>query len=244
LFCIIAALVFSIAPYGIYEIYQSRKWLEKNHPNPAQPWPALTDFYVTIVSAIFIYVTNTLMNKATFKFFYNCCKEKVDDDLRIAKTIKACNNFYKGIYYTIVVLWGYFLLKDEYFLPASLLGSGNLSDLESKFPYYKQPDTMKYFILSTMGFHLFSFVHHAVTKARNDYMEMMLHHAATILLYGLSYYCNRNESGAIVMFLHDWADVPCGFTRCFSETIYQAPTIFFGLVMAVLWFYTRLIVFP
>jgi hypothetical protein len=184
------------------------------------------------------------MNKVTFKFFYNCCKEKVDDDLRIAKTIKACNNFYKGIYYTIVVIWGYLLLKDEYFLPASLLGSGNLSDLEKRFPYHKQPDNLKYYVLATMGFHLFSFVKHAVSKARNDYMEMMLHHAATVLLYGFSYYCNRNDTGAIVMFLHDWADIPCGFTRCFTETIYQGISIFFGLAMAVLWFYTRLIVFP
>lgn len=129
-------------------------------------------------------------------------------------------------------------------MPPSLLGSGNLNDIETKFPNYEWPSTLKYYYLSTMGFHLFSFVQHGLSLARNDYMEMMLHHGATVLLYGLSYYCNRVESGAIIMFLHDWADIPTGFTRCFSETTFTNLSILNAVLMLVSWLYTRLIIFP
>lgn len=137
MFCIIATFVFSFAPYGIYKIYVSRLWLEEKYPNPASPWPKLTDFYITVLSAIFVYITDTISHKLTYNWFYNNCKEKKDNTIRVAKTLKACNNFYKGVYYTIIVIWGYFMLKDEYFMPASLLGSGDLSKIESKFPNYK-----------------------------------------------------------------------------------------------------------
>ena len=103
---------------------------------------------------------------------------------------------------------------------------------------------MKYYILSTMGFHLYSTVLHAFTKARNDYMEMMLHHGSTLLLYGFSYYVGRVEAGTIIMFLHDIADIPCGFVRCFSETIYSNVAILSAVAMMISWFYTRLLIFP
>ena len=95
-----------------------------------------------------------------------------------------------------------------------------------------------------MGFHLYSLIHHMTTKARNDFMEMILHHGSTIFLYGLSYYFNRVESGALIMFLHDIADIPCSFARCYSETVFILPSLLSAVGMVVSWFYTRLIVFP
>lgn len=73
---------------------------------------------------------------------------------------------------------------------------------------------------------------------------MMLHHGLTILLYGISYYMNRVESGAIIMFLHDWADIPTSLLQCFVETTYEKITIFSSVMMMLVWFYTRLIIFP
>lgn len=95
-----------------------------------------------------------------------------------------------------------------------------------------------------MGFHLYSLIIHTTNKARNDFMEMTLHHGSTLFLYGLSYYSNRLESGAIIMYLHDWADIPCSFVRCFTETVFVIPVIISAAGMLILWFYTRLIVFP
>lgn len=70
------------------------------------------------------------MNMLTYDFFYRTCKEKKDEELRISKTLKACNSFYKAIYYICVTIWGYYILRDQYFVPPMLLGSGSLSDIE------------------------------------------------------------------------------------------------------------------
>lgn len=73
---------------------------------------------------------------------------------------------------------------------------------------------------------------------------MMLHHGATILLYGFSYYCNRVESGVIIMYLHDWADIPVALLRCFVETTFEKVVTFGAAFMILVWFHTRLFVFP
>lgn len=47
-----------------------------------------------------------------------------------------------------------------------------------------------------------------------------------------------------VMFLHDIADIPTQFVRCFSETTKFKTTICSVVGMIVTWFYTRILVFP
>ena len=75
-------------------------------------------------------------------------------------------------------------------------------------------------------------------------MEMMLHHLITLFLCAFSYMLNMTLVGAIVMFLHDIADIPTQFVRCFSETTKFKTTICSVVGMIVTWFYTRIIVFP
>lgn len=234
-----------MAPYSFYKVYEVKQWTMQKYPRPPeQGWPEFSDFTITCVSCLIIYISNLLMNMLTYDFFYRTCKEKADEELRASKTLKACNSFFKAIYYICVVTWGYYLFKDEYFIPPMLLGKGQLNQIDKQFPYYVWPDTLKYYYLGTMGFHLFSMIQHTAHKARNDFMEMALHHGSTLFLYALSYYLNRVECGAIIMYLHDWADIPCSFVRCFSETVFVAPALISAALMVVFWFYTRLIVFP
>lgn len=95
-----------------------------------------------------------------------------------------------------------------------------------------------------MGFHLHSTVTHVIHKARNDFIEMFLHHAATLFLYGISYYLCRWEFGSIIMFMHDWADVPTSGIKCWSETVFLTPTLISLGFMSTLWLYTRIYLFP
>lgn len=75
-------------------------------------------------------------------------------------------------------------------------------------------------------------------------MEMFLHHGATLFLYGTSYYLNRVECGLIIMFLHDWADIPTAAVRCWTETKYTNIAVASAVSMAVVWLYSRLFIFP
>ena len=135
-------------------------------------------------------------------------------------------------------------MKDEYFIPPMIGGTGDLYALESKFPIYEGPKGMKYYYLCTMGFHLYSMWIHFVQKARNDFIEMGLHHGATLFLYGVSYYLARYECGLIIMYLHDLADIPSAFLRCWSETLWSRTALFWGIAMITAWPYTRLYCYP
>jgi hypothetical protein len=73
----------------------------------------------------------------TWDFFYTYCKEKNDKELRKAKTLKACNSFYKGLFFMFAAGWGYYVLKDEPYLPPTLLGKGSLSELYTVYPQTK-----------------------------------------------------------------------------------------------------------
>lgn len=95
-----------------------------------------------------------------------------------------------------------------------------------------------------MGYHVHQFFSHAMYPARNDFVEMMLHHVVTLFLYGISYLANMTLGGAVVMFLHDWADIFTSFVRCFTETTLTPLSVVSALGMTISWFYTRLYVFP
>jgi len=79
---------------------------------------------------------------------------------------------------------------------------------------------------------------------RNDFVEMMLHHIITLFLYGFSYLANLTDAGAVIMFLHDWADCPTSFVRCFTETTLTPITLVSAAGMVTVWGYTRLYVLP
>ena len=95
-----------------------------------------------------------------------------------------------------------------------------------------------------MGFHVYSMLKHIFHKARNDYIEMCLHHGGTVFLYGVSYYLNRIECGLIIMHLHDFADIFTGFVRSFTETTFHNMSLISGISMIISWIYSRIFVYP
>jgi hypothetical protein len=89
-----------------------------------------------------------------------------------------------------------------------LLGKGDLKYMKTEFPNYGLDLHFKLYYLGTMGYHLHQMIVHCTLEARNDFVEMFLHHVLTIFLYGQSYYLHRGSYGALIMYLHDWADIP------------------------------------
>lgn len=89
-----------------------------------------------------------------------------------------------------------------------------------------------------------SLITHFLTTRRNDFVEMALHHIVTIYLYSGCYLMNSMDIGAVIVFLHDIADITTPFCKTLSETIYKKMTIAFFITNAVVWGYTRNFVFP
>lgn len=121
----------AFAPSLFSKISLIKEWTMKRYPEPPGGWPELKDFWITIVGAIVIYITQAICRKLTFNYFYTYCKEKNDEEIRLAKTKKSCDSFYKTIYYSFAVVWGYTLVKDLYFIPPALLGKGDVEKIES-----------------------------------------------------------------------------------------------------------------
>ena len=83
-----------------------------------------------------------------------------------------------------------------------------------------------------------------INERRNDFVEMMLHHVLTIVLYTAGYLINCVELGILVVYVHDWADMFGHFGKCFSETDFKAIQYLNAVTMWLGWLISRLIMFP
>lgn len=157
--------------------------------------------------------------------------------------MKAVTNIYKTFYYSASFLIGYYLLKDRSLLPPSLGGTGDLRYLHDEFPFVNFPRGYSLYFAGTMGYHLHGLLHHSFAKKKShDYMEMILHHLATIYLYGFSY-LTHTMIGGVIAILHDIADIFVCFTRIWAESEYKGFTAATFSFTLIVWFYTRIYVF-
>ena len=83
-----------------------------------------------------------------------------------------------------------------------------------------------------------------VDVQRKDFLEMFVHHLATILLIIFSYTCNLIRGGTLVLIVHDCADVFMEAAKMFKYTKWQRGCdVCFGIFFLV-WTVTRLIILP
>lgn len=198
------------------------------------------------LAAAAIFVPMQVVMKNLFSYaVIDICKEQTDLQLRELKCEKIGNCMFKTLYFVWATLWGYSVLKDQYYMPKYLGGSGDFGRSMEEFPYAKHTPQLKEYLLITMGYHVGSFVTHFLGTRRNDFIEMGLHHIVSMYLFGGCYMYNQWECGAVIAFLHDIADIFGNSSKALSDTKYQVTTAvyFVGLHMPV-WFYTRCLVLP
>ena len=108
--------------------------------------------------------------------------------------------------------------------------------------------SVRTYYLITLGYHLNAMRvviwAYFVGKSKNDWIEMSLHHMLTIVLYMVSYKIEFIKIGALIMFVHDWADIWSPFAKIWVETNYKNLTIFGAFMTWTVWVYSRLYVFP
>ena len=137
------------------------------------------------------------------------------------------------------------VLKDKYYLPPQLGGSGTFHPLAANHPYEKHDENLRYYLLVTSGYHVSNFITHFYGPRKNDFIEMALHHIVALYLFGGAYLNNGWEGGSVIAFLHDIADVPLALCKVLGESHFQtAAGIGMILVVIPVWFYTRCIVLP
>ena len=80
---------------------------------------------------------------------------------------------------------------------------------------------------------------HLCGNHQNDFIEMGLHHIATIYLLGGSYMLNVLECGAVIAWLHDASDICIMFAKVGGATIYKIPTVTLFIASMLIWAWTR-----
>jgi len=141
-------------------------------------------------------------------------------------------------------VYGYLTLRDQNFLPPQLGGQGDVARAWEGFPYSAVTEPVKRYYLLELSYHAHSLVFHLFSAHRNDFVEMTLHHICAVVLVTFSYFANWVRVGALVLFLHDLADVTAYAVKAVVDTRFTALTLSaYGALLAV-WGYTRLYVFP
>lgn len=152
--------------------------------------------------------------------------------------------FYKAMYFLVATCWGYHVLKDQYYMSWLLGGKGEFVLSFKEYPYAKHAPMVKEYLLVTMGYHVGGLMNHFLHPRRSDYLEMALHHLLTIYLFGGCYLFNVWETGAVIAFLHDTADITTNIIKTLAETNYSTITAVVFVIHMAFWFYTRLSVLP
>jgi hypothetical protein len=151
---------------------------------------------------------------------------------------------FKFVYFVVVSLWGFRILKDAPFMPKSLGGSGAAVHAFDDYPFPDHLPQLKAYYQVELAYHIQSLLFHIVSEHRNDYLEMMLHHTTAVLLVLFSYFCNFVNIGALVLLVHDVADVAGYAVKMSVDTGYTIVTLSIYVTLLAVWGYTRLFVFP
>ena len=98
---------------------------------------------LTLISSFGFAGLELFMRKVFYIMFIPYCKEQTDLKLRVLRSGKAAFCIYKSLYFIVATSWGYWCLKDQYYYPWYLGGSGNADLAFSTFPYAKHAPQLK-----------------------------------------------------------------------------------------------------
>lgn len=238
---VLLGLTLALAPIFVCEVYGVKVMRETEafRTNPAMP--QLADLGIGFAIAIaFVAVHYVLV-----RVFEPIGRLVLAPTKRTQERVERfATVLFKFIYFLGISYVGYAIMKEEKWLPRTLGGSGDV--LES----YKTLDTppsqaLKNYYFVQLGYHTHSLLYMVfLMPIRNDFLEMFLHHVATIFLIGSSYLANYTAKGALVAFLHDLGDISGYAIKSVVDTGITPLVVVMYVMLLVMWAYTRLYVLP
>ncbi|KAL4491955.1 hypothetical protein ABPG72_008376 [Tetrahymena utriculariae] len=213
------------------------------------PKGSIYDFYISVLTACIIAIIRFFIKQLFQKKIYDLLGErrKKTYEEGMKRADQLCKWSFDIIYYSFSTVIGYLIVKNQAFLPPTMLGHGQCSNLFMQYPEVPQIPYLRLFYLVQAGTHLYTLVYQLVAKRQDPkFYEYSLHHLLAIFLIWFSYMMNFLIVGTIVLILHDPCDVFLVSARAYNDL--KCRVMAFNAVLVCisypLWLYTRNFIFP
>eukprot|EP01102_Stenamoeba_stenopodia_P022698 TRINITY_DN9552_c0_g1_i1.p1 TRINITY_DN9552_c0_g1~~TRINITY_DN9552_c0_g1_i1.p1 ORF type:complete len:373 (+),score=68.41 TRINITY_DN9552_c0_g1_i1:136-1254(+) len=221
--------------------------VERQRARPDYDYPRFSDLWITfvgiiILSGLRIYLTKTLFARLGEALV----NPKYKGEERAERVSRWATVFFKFNFFVIFSYLGYLFLRGKEWVPPSLFGAenGSIENCFTGYPFGEQVPWLREYYLVSLAYHGHSLLFHLLTKRRNDFLEMLLHHVMAVALILFSYFINYGKGGALVIFVHDIADVPGYAVKSATDTKSTLATLITYFSLLAVWGYFRLYVYP
>jgi hypothetical protein len=166
-------------------------------------WPHFFSlFYTSVPMFIVFIILSLILKKRVFP--------RLGVALGISKTNKKkqrkfANQLWLFCFYTGNTILGYIAQRDKKWFAVPLT-FGNVREMFVGFPSEPEPIFVLYYSTS-FAFYTSELLSLFVETKRSDFMEYVVHHIATIILFVMSWGGRDHPMGSYVIFLHDASDI-------------------------------------
>ena len=238
--------------YFIRDISNWRKLL--NSIDPDYKLPGWDDMKICLYLIPIIAVIKIFSKKPITQFCCSVMKEayrhpKNDKDRQLYEKYKEKlpDHLFKIIFYVIITIFGFCILRNLDYFPKTLGGVGHFSNIiKNGYPgcfLHERPPHFAFYYMFALSFFACDSIWFIFAPRQTDYINMVLHHIVTISLITFSYFTNISNIGCVVLFLHVFSDIFVHVTRFFLQT--DAPEFiksFWGIFLVFIFIYVRMFV--
>lgn len=153
------------------------------------------------------------------------------------KLVKFCESSWRCIYYTFSFTYGLIVLWNKpWFWDVNHCWHG--------YPHQSIDADIWFYYMFSMAFYCSLMVSQFFDIKHKDFWLMFIHHVITLLLLALSWICNFHRVGALVLLIHDCADIFLDATKMAKYANYQRLSDILSGVFTIAWLVTRLGFYP
>lgn len=150
---------------------------------------------------------------------------------------KFCESMWKFAFYLWAFVFGfYYLSKTPWFWDSR--------EYWNKYPFHELSLEVYIHYMAEFGFYGSLIFSQFFDVKRKDFVVMCIHHHVTVLLLTIAYVANMTRAGAIILLLHDAADIFLELAKMANYAKWQKLCNTFFLLFAVVFIVTRLIIYP
>ncbi|CAB4384562.1 longevity assurance proteins LAG1/LAC1 [Rhizophagus irregularis] len=223
----IRVLAFLILAYFIFPGAEKFFFLQHGDPKTGLYKKGKDDVYL-----IFTWIALFTFLRAVIMEYILIPTVKLGGIKKVSQQTRFAEQGWSFLYYSIFWTLGmYIMSKSPYWFDTAYFWKG--------YPHVEMPGLLKWYYLVQLAFWFQQVFVINIEKRRKDYVEMLAHHAITILLICSSYSMNWTRIGNAILCVMDFADILLPFAKmlkyCGFNTLCD---VVFGFFM-ISWVVTR-----